>query len=339
MASASMCSCAFLAVGAPGRARLDALCLRLYAVGGASAARTLTHALDRLLRLQDEEGGGGTSEHRNEEGEGGEGTGAAVPAAAADDGRDLAGAFSEAAAAANDDGRDGAAFISVAAAARVVVDVAWEKLHTGDWKDVDVAWRELYVLGAMLRVSAELQLAEVTLTPAEALKALDMAALLGGPGAFRDELEGAIARVQAAVTRELDDGERRRRRGKRPRGGECAEDEAAAFGAEDEDGEGDGEREEGSWRLGGDGDGGDGDESGGDGGCFQSGGTSVLPPGSLAAAGAHSGLRGPVPHLASPPSLEAFYCNHMLAGAGGCGAPVVIAGAMVGLYKLKRSDP
>ena len=32
---------------------------------------------------------------------------------------------------------------SVTRACGVLVDLAWEKLHTGDWKDVDEAWRDL----------------------------------------------------------------------------------------------------------------------------------------------------------------------------------------------------
>ena len=350
MASASMVTtCEFLARGAPGRARLTALCIRLRDVGGASAARALTHALDRLLlKLQqdDDASWSRSTRHRREEGDAAVGAGAGAGAGAANDEPRRRPAEDDGAAAA----AAAAAFGDVAGTAKVVLDVAWEKLHTGDWKDVDVAWRELYVLGAMLRVSAAAAAAtaaaesnrgaagdeaagsgagagatgaDTMMTPAEALRALDMAALLGGP-AFRDELEDAVERAQAAATaaatatrRELDDGA-------------------------DDDGEGDGDREADkgrpSWRLGGDEDGdesgngdGDGDGNDGDPGGFVS---SPLPPGSLSS-GAPS-LRAPVPRLDIPPSLESFYCNHMIAGEGGCGVPVVISGAMSHWPALRR---
>lgn len=326
MASASLVSCGFLAQCTPGRTRLDALCLRLRDLGGASVARTFTHALDRLLKAQDSsssperwEKASGIHGERRKGGEaGGEVAAAAVGGeAGVANGRDRDGAFREA-----------------AAAAKVVVDVAWEKLHTGDWKDADEAWRELYVLGALLRVSATLKLAERAssptetavgdtrqgapgaagaagaagpMTPAEALRALDMAALLGGPQ-FREELEAAIARVQATVTR-----------------GDLEND------ADDDDAHDGG----GSWRLGDDG-GGGGGESVDEGGTRAA---SVLPPGSLltaAAAATEHFPGGPVPRLDSPPSLETFYCDHMIAGENGCGAPVVICGAMSHWPALRR---
>jgi len=51
-------SCEFLGAASRGRPRLEELCRRLCSVGGASAARMLTAALDRLLRLQGYRGGG-----------------------------------------------------------------------------------------------------------------------------------------------------------------------------------------------------------------------------------------------------------------------------------------
>ena len=129
MASASiMTACEFLAPGAPGRARLTALCVRLRDVGGASAARALTHALDRLLlKLQpDDDVSWSRSTRRRREEDAAVGAGAGAESdklrrhPAEDDG-----AAAVAAA---------AAFGEVAGAAKVVLDVAWEKLHTGDWR-------------------------------------------------------------------------------------------------------------------------------------------------------------------------------------------------------------
>jgi len=345
------CGCGFLAPRTPGRARFDALCLRLRDVGGAGAARVYTHALDRLLQSQGLSGRAGE--------------GAVAAAGAAGDG-----------------GGDGA-FDGVATAAAAVVDIAWEKLHTGDWKDVDVAWRELYVLGAILRVSADTEGVEGastrtgrrqaarakaghgaspaagSMTPAEALRALDMAALLGGPG-FREELEGAIARAQATVTRAFNDADDDRgrvaaegaRRASKRRRREASDDEGrktkcrgasseqprngylegeATVGGANADDESESDAEE-HWRLGGEGDNAYSDDAGN----TREGGSEsgIFPPGSLAA-GAHPS-RSPVWHLASPPSLESFYCDHMSAGDGGSGVPVLISGAMSHWPALQR---
>ena len=85
---------------------------------------------------------------------------------------------------------------SVTRACGVLVDLAWEKLHTGDWKDVDEAWRDLYVMAAMAAADARGGFAPAR--AAETLAALDRASLLGGP-TFRDELERAIASAQEAL--------------------------------------------------------------------------------------------------------------------------------------------
>ena len=96
----------------------------------------------------------------------------------------------------------------------VLVDLAWEKLHTGDWKDVDEAWRDLYVLAAMAREDAG-----VASSPSETLRALDIASLLGGP-TFRDGLERAIQRAHDEVTRPEREKHRKESQRKRRRDGD-----------------------------------------------------------------------------------------------------------------------
>ena len=75
---------------------------------------------------------------------------------------------------------------------------AWEKLHTGDWKDVAGAWRDAYTLAALLQRAHG--------TP-DALRALDLATLVGG-AAFRPELERA---AEAAAQQERANLKRRRK--------------------------------------------------------------------------------------------------------------------------------
>ena len=111
----------------------------------------------------------------------------------------------------------------------VLVDLAWEKLHTGDWKDVDEAWRDLYVIAAMAVADARDGFAPAR--AAETLAALDRASLLGGP-TFRDELETAIARAQEAFelqTRARKNARKRERPARPRRGlGEDADDDFVA---------------------------------------------------------------------------------------------------------------
>ena len=334
---ASTISFDFLARGAPGRARLEALCLSLRDVGGAGAARALIRALDQLLEHhhhhhQDQEGGDEESSRRRtaseEKGRGGKGSGATSTSTS-----------EEAHQRSTRDVRAATSIVEeVAAVAEMVLDVAWEKLHTGDWKDADVAWRDLYVLGAMLRVSTAARLTERErasvsssskkksrprgagaeasgaagpMTFAEALRALDMAALLGGPE-FREELETAIARVQDAATT------------------------AAATTSTSTDGGTGGDIGRRSWCLGSDGED-DGKDHGVDASILSS-----LPPGSLSSGSKSKSpsLRTPVPRLTSPPSLETFYCDHMIGGEDKCGVPVVISGAMSHWPALRRwKDP
>ena len=80
-------------------------------------------------------------------------------------------------------------------AATAASHACWEKLHTGDWKDVAVAWRDAYSLATLAQQSGGSQGGQ----PADAvMRALDVAALVGGP-AFRDEVEAAIAAAQMAL--------------------------------------------------------------------------------------------------------------------------------------------
>jgi len=67
--------------------------------------------------------------------------------------------------------------------ADIVVDFAWEKLNTGNWKDVDTRWRSLYSHASFhkcLHLAAQTKpLTRECLV--ECLKLVDMALLMGGP--------------------------------------------------------------------------------------------------------------------------------------------------------------
>ena len=108
------------------------------------------------------------------------------------------------------DGDASEASRSTIRACDVLVDLAWEKLHTGDWKDVDEAWRDLYVMASMAVADARGGFAPAR--AAETLASLDRASLLGGP-TFRDELERAIANAQEAMESDAVSKKRTRKRG------------------------------------------------------------------------------------------------------------------------------
>ena len=92
-----------------------------------------------------------------------------------------------------------------AKASAIIVHLALEKLHTGDWKQVDASWRDLFVIGAMLRIAAEMACSTL-LSPclsdnvklSEFLQNLNQAALLGGQG-FHQELDLAFTTIQSAI--------------------------------------------------------------------------------------------------------------------------------------------
>ena len=242
-AGGAIASVSFLAPDSPGRARLDRLGDALRDAGGASCARMLTRAVDRLLR----------------------------------------------------EGSDPEARRDAACTAATLSDAAWEKLHTGDWKDAESAWRDVYALAALVRVVAHTRSAVSSVssdpnpnpkesdparpwTSAEALRALDAAALLGG-AEFKPEIEAAITRAHESA---CEDARAKRRR--LPAAGPGA-------GAVSED------VDEG-WRIG--------DED-------PTATVRVrLPHGSLVEAGNPN--RRAVPRLASPPSLERFYRDAMSPG-------------------------
>ena len=110
-------------------------------------------------------------------------------------------------------------------AATAASHACWEKLHTGDWKDVAVAWRDAYSLATLVQLNGGTK--EPAGTEAS-MRALDVAALVGGP-AFRDEVDRAIAALQTAL-------DAQRPQKKRPRANEGAPDALPLLGEPPEGG-------------------------------------------------------------------------------------------------------
>ena len=79
----------------------------------------------------------------------------------------------------------GAAAVVATVHAAAALDACWERLHTGDWRAVPVAWRDAYTLAALLRC-------QHAKARAERIELLDLAALVGG-NLFRPDLDAALA--------------------------------------------------------------------------------------------------------------------------------------------------
>lgn len=60
---------------------------------------------------------------------------------------------------------------------QTVLDICWEKLNTGHWKDVDVTWRETYSYGSLFKAVSLYEAGQTK----DALMACDMGLLLGAP--------------------------------------------------------------------------------------------------------------------------------------------------------------
>ncbi|CAL9109602.1 lysine-specific demethylase JMJ30 isoform X1 [Musa acuminata AAA Group] len=84
-------------------------------------------------------------------------------------------------------------------AAEAAREMAWEQLHSGPWHEVVPAWREAYAM-ACLHV-AELRAGAGERK--EALRALDMGLIMGGP-LLRRDLDAAVERIAAGKGSEND---------------------------------------------------------------------------------------------------------------------------------------
>ncbi|GFU93109.1 lysine-specific demethylase 8 [Trichonephila clavipes] len=63
--------------------------------------------------------------------------------------------------------------------AKMILDIAWEKMNTGHWKDVDTNWRYVYTLASLFKVLC--LLARSDSNKIDIIKACDMGLLMGAP--------------------------------------------------------------------------------------------------------------------------------------------------------------
>ena len=60
---------------------------------------------------------------------------------------------------------------------QAIIDLTWEKINTGYWKDVDLAWRKLYSFSAMVKALVLVKMGNLE----ESIKTCDLGLLLGSP--------------------------------------------------------------------------------------------------------------------------------------------------------------
>ncbi|KAK3257660.1 hypothetical protein CYMTET_33264 [Cymbomonas tetramitiformis] len=85
----------------------------------------------------------------------------------------------------------------------IVKQVAWEKLHTGHWKDVRVCWRDLYSVSSIATAAFSKKAdSDSSARTQELLRELDLAVLMGGP-AYRSHVDAAIATLHVMAQRKV----------------------------------------------------------------------------------------------------------------------------------------
>ena len=79
------------------------------------------------------------------------------------------------------------------------LNYVWEQLHTGQWKDVDPVWRQLYSYVSLFKTQVYLKLDEDTsLHLADAIAACDMGLIMGEP-----ILDGFLSNIASKINEKL----------------------------------------------------------------------------------------------------------------------------------------
>jgi lysine-specific demethylase 8 len=77
---------------------------------------------------------------------------------------------------------------------QAVIDLTWEKINTGYWKDVDIAWRKLYSFATIVKT---LVLFKMDKLP-ETIKTCDLGLLLGSP-----VLDNVLTKIVACIQEKI----------------------------------------------------------------------------------------------------------------------------------------
>ncbi|GIY45627.1 lysine-specific demethylase 8 [Caerostris extrusa] len=83
---------------------------------------------------------------------------------------------------------------------KIVLDITWEKMNTGHWKDVDANWRYAYTLASLFKVLC--LLATKDSTKIDIIKACDMGLLMGAP-LMKNILKGLLLKYEVKEEKNL----------------------------------------------------------------------------------------------------------------------------------------
>ena len=75
---------------------------------------------------------------------------------------------------------------------QVIIDQTWEELNTGNWKDIDIAWRKIFTLASLVKSLVLCEMNKFEL----AVKACDMGLLMGAP--IHNNILGRVASLLVA---------------------------------------------------------------------------------------------------------------------------------------------
>ena len=75
---------------------------------------------------------------------------------------------------------------------QVIIDQTWEELNTGNWKDIDIAWRKIFTLASLVKSMVLCEMNKFEL----AVKACDMGLLMGAP--IHNNILGRVASLLVA---------------------------------------------------------------------------------------------------------------------------------------------
>lgn len=94
--------------------------------------------------------------------------------------------------------------------AKIILDLSWERLNTGTWRNVDKDWRRVYSYGCLFKAAALCRGAPSADEVLQAVRTCDMGLLMGA--AIMDDILQVLVRIlQREVrgsTKEVDENER-----------------------------------------------------------------------------------------------------------------------------------
>lgn len=85
--------------------------------------------------------------------------------------------------------------------AQIILDISWEKLNTGTWRDVDKDWRRVYSYGCLFKVAALCHEDTSEDKIVQAIKTCDMGLLMGA--AVMDNILQVVVQILQREIRRL----------------------------------------------------------------------------------------------------------------------------------------